>query len=62
MFCFMRTSLVLEVNKTGVVCYVHGTNGAKGELSHCDKMDSDEGLLGQPLSTKDTIEVFPFPC
>lgn len=62
MFCFMRTFLVLEVNKTGVVCYVHATNGAKGELNRCDKMDSDEGLLGQPLSTKDTIEVFPFPC
>lgn len=43
----MRISLVLEVNKTGVVCYMHTTNGAKGELNPCDKMDSDGGLLGQ---------------
>lgn len=48
MFCIMRISLVLEVNKTGVVCYIHTTNGAKGELNSCDKMDSDEGLLGEP--------------
>lgn len=44
----MRISLVFEVNKTGGVCYVHSTNGAKGELNPCDKMDSGEGLLGQP--------------
>lgn len=58
----MRTSVVLEVNKTGIVCYVCIANGVKGELNPCGKMDSDEGLLGQPLSTKDNIEVFPFPC
>lgn len=48
MFCFMRISLVLEVNKTGVLYYVHTTNGAKGEVNPCDKMNSVEGLLGQP--------------
>lgn len=62
MFCFMRISLVLEVNKTGVVYYVHVTNEAKGELNPCDRMDSGEGLLGNPLSTKDTTEVFLFPA
>lgn len=48
MFCFMKISLVLEVNKTGVVYYVDATNGVKGELNPCDKMDSGEGLLEQP--------------
>lgn len=48
MFFFMKISFVLEVNKTGVVRYMDAANGAKGELNPCDKMDSGEGLLGQP--------------
>lgn len=61
MFCFMRISLVLEVNKTVVVCNVHATNEErKGNWILVIKWTLVKACLGNPLRSKDTIEVFFF--
>lgn len=63
MFCFMRISLGLEVNKTVVACYVHGTNGERrGNWILAIKWLLMKACLGNPLRSKDTIEVSSFLC
>lgn len=63
MFFFIRISLVLEVNKTVVVCYMHTTNEErKGNCTVGIKWALMKACLGNWLISKDTIGVFAFPC
>lgn len=61
MFCFMRISFVVEINKTVVACRMHTTYGEREE--NCIlviKWTLMKACLGNPLRSQDGMEVFFF--